>query len=917
MKINGTLVFDASSASEIQNLRIQKVAALPTHAGAADQGRLVHLTTTNVVYVGDASGWVALATGGNAAALQTEVDAIETSLGSIVNSSGVWQTGQVSGPGNVSTATSLTALLQALADYANANNTLAELDDVTLAGLTDGDYLRYDNGTGKWVNFAKSGILADLGLTATAAELNELHSAGAVQADFIKLHAVTASADELNVLDGIPTSLTATELGFVDGVTSSIQTQLDNKQPLDAGLTALAAFNTNGILVQTADNTFAGRTLVAPVAGVAIADPSGVAGNPTFSLTNDLAALEGLAGTGFAVRTGADTWTERALVSGSATRVVITNGDGVSAAPTIDLATVADSGTGTFLKLAKDGYGRVTGTTAVLLSDIEALAETTYVHTAGDTMETGAILTFTGAGSKVVLPNLPVADTDAANKAYVDSISAGLSWKQAVRAASTGNLTLASTTTVDGVSLVSGDRVLVKAQTAAAENGIYTFNGTGLVRATDMDAAAEFAGATVFVTEGTTNGDSGWTQTAEVVTVGTSSVVFAQFSGSSTYTWGVGLISSGNTVNINVGAGITELPSDEVGIDLYDSATGALILTSDGTTRVTTSPSQLYLKLDSAATGGLGQSAAGLFIKPAGVTNTHLVNSTITLDADDANSGSIALGGTLLIAGDSTSGVATSLVGNSFKIVVGDAAYAQKGVASFDTNDFTVASGAVSIKAGGVDNAQLAFSSITVTGTTGSDAVALGESFAIVGGSASITTVSDTNSVTISVADASDSVKGLASFDSNHFSVTAGAVSLAASLDDLTNVSTADGAATGDLLTKSAGDWVPVSRATMMGTVVLGDLQDVGSATPTSTYALVGDGSAWQAKKIFHVEDVAVAATSWTVTHNLGTKYCNVTVVDNTDNVVIPQSIVFNSTTGLTVTFNTAVAGKVVVMGVA
>jgi hypothetical protein len=924
MKINGSLVFDASSASEITNLRVEKLGSLPTHAGAADAGRLVYISTNTTLYKGTASAWEALATGGNAFS-QVEGDAIETALGAGITSEGVFNAAGFTNTDALTSPTSFTNAIQQIANYAQANDSLFELNDVTLssggAALSPAGpkFLFHGTGAGQWVDHTL--VLADVSdVTTTVAELNELHTGGAVLADFVKLHAVTSSAVELNKLTGA--TLSTTELNYVTGVTSAIQTQLNGKQGLDAGLTALAVFNTNGIIVQTADNAYAGRTTVAPAAGVTITNPDGVAGDITFALADDLAGLEGLAGTGFAVRTGTSAWTNRALVSGSSARVVITNGDGVAAAPTIDLATVTNSASGTFLKLATDGYGRVTGTTAVLLTDIEAIAETTYVHAAGDTMDSGAVLTFTGVGSKLILPNLPTADTDAANKAYVDSIAAGLSWKTAVRVASTGNLDLTggSLTAIDGVNLANGDRILVKNQTLPAQNGIYVYSSTGnlATRATDMDLAAEFAGATVFVTEGTANADSGWTQTAEVVAVGTTAVAFAQFSGSSTYNWGVGLVASGNTVNINVGAGITELPSDEVGIDLFDSATGALILTSNGTNRLTSSPSQLYLMLDSGATGGLGQSAAGLFIKPAGVTNTQLVNSTLTLDGDGVGTGSVALGSTLSVFGDTTSGVITALSGSTFTVSAEIASTTQRGTAKFATADFAVdVAGEVTIKAAGVDNAQLVNSTITVTGTTGSDAVALGESFSIVGGSAPITTVSAANSVTISVADADVSTKGLASFNSAHFSVSSGAVSLLATLDDLDNVSSADLAATGTLLTKSAGDWVPVSRVDVAGSVNLGDLQDVGSAAPTATYALIGDGSAWQAKKIFHVDTISAAATSWVVTHNLGTKYCNVTIVDATDNVVIPQSIVFDSTTQLTVTFNTAITGKAVVMGVA
>lgn len=92
---------------------------------------------------------------------------------------------------------------------------------------------------------------------------------------------VTSSAAELNVLDGI--TATVTELNYVDGVTSAIQTQIDGKQALDATLTALAAYNTNGILTQTAADTFAGRTITGTANQISVANGNGVSGNPTIS----------------------------------------------------------------------------------------------------------------------------------------------------------------------------------------------------------------------------------------------------------------------------------------------------------------------------------------------------------------------------------------------------------------------------------------------------------------------------------------------------------------------------------------------------------------------------------------------------------------------------------------------------------
>ena len=106
---------------------------------------------------------------------------------------------------------------------------------------------------------------------------------------------------------------------------------------LDATLVSLAAFNTNGLLTQTAADTFTGRTLQAPAAGFSITNPAGIAGDPTFTLTNDLSAVEGLSGTGFGARTGTDAWSVRTLTAPAA-GLSITNPAGVAGDPTFALA---------------------------------------------------------------------------------------------------------------------------------------------------------------------------------------------------------------------------------------------------------------------------------------------------------------------------------------------------------------------------------------------------------------------------------------------------------------------------------------------------------------------------------------------------------------------------------------------------
>jgi hypothetical protein len=163
----------------------------------------------------------------------------------------------------------------------------------------------------------------------------------------------------------------------------------------------------------------------------------------------------------------------------------------------------------------------------------------------------------------------PTAAQDAATRNYVDtrvdSLSQGLDVKASVRAATTANITLSGTQTIDGVALSAGDRVLVKNQTTASANGIYVVAAGAWSRSTDADANADVtSGMFTFVEEGTANANSGWILITDgTIALGTTALSFEQFSGAGQITAGNGLSKSGNiltvvsanTDNITVGAG--------------------------------------------------------------------------------------------------------------------------------------------------------------------------------------------------------------------------------------------------------------------------------------------------------------------------------------------------------------------------
>jgi hypothetical protein len=160
--------------------------------------------------------------------------------------------------------------------------------------------------------------------------------------------------------------------------------------------------------------------------------------------------------------------------------------------------------------------------------------------------------------NKITGLGTPTDGTDAATKAYVDSAAQGIDWKASVRAATTANVTLASDLengdVLDGVTLATGDRVLVKDQSTGSQNGIYVVKASGAPdRSTDADEGAEVtANFAVFVEQGTVNADSGFTLTNNgAVTIGTTALVFTQFTGLGQIVAGTGLDKTGNTLDID------------------------------------------------------------------------------------------------------------------------------------------------------------------------------------------------------------------------------------------------------------------------------------------------------------------------------------------------------------------------------
>jgi len=270
----------------------------------------------------------------------------------------------------------------------------------------------------------------------------------------------------------------------------------------------------------------------------------------------------------------------------------------------------------------------------------------------------GALVPSTGVFSSGQVNATPVGNTDIANKQYVDAVAAGLSWKQPVAVATLANITLSGLQTIDGYTTLAGDRVLVKNQSNAANNGIYIASATAWSRSADMDAWAEFVGAICFVSYGAVQMSSAWYCSAQPGgTLGVTAVNWSNFSVAAVYTAGTGLTLAAYQFSIT-NTGVTA--------NTYGSASAVPVIAVNAQGQIT-SATTTTIAIANTQVSGLGtmstQAASAVAITGGSIDGTSVGLTTAS-----------TVSGTTITATTQFTGAGTGLTGTATSLSIGGTA---------------------------------------------------------------------------------------------------------------------------------------------------------------------------------------------------------------------------------------------------
>lgn len=403
-------------------------------------------------------------------------------------------------------------------------------------------------------------------------------------------------------------------------------------------------------------------TVAATSGNTAIAGTLGVTGAATLSST--LAVTSNATVGGTLGVTGATTLSNTLAVTGATTlssTLAVTGNTTVGG--TLGVTNNLAVNTNKFVVTASSGDTAIAGALTV-----GGTAGITGNTTVGGTLGVTGQATFSSiidmTSHKITNLAEPTADSDAATKYYVDAARSGLDIKNSVKAATTGPITLSNTQTIDGIALSVGDRVLVKDQATASQNGIYVVAAGAWSRAADADQPAELnPGTFVFVEQGTINDNTGFVVVSDsVITIGTDPINWTLFSSSGTLIAGAGLSKNGYTLEVNTANGL-EVVSDNV--QLAATVAGAGLTYTSGVLDVVGTANRLTVNANSIdiASTYVGQTS----IVTLGTVTTGTWQATVIDDAYISNTLTITGGsidGTPIGATTRSTGAFTTLAAN-------------------------------------------------------------------------------------------------------------------------------------------------------------------------------------------------------------------------------------------------------------
>jgi hypothetical protein len=478
-------------------------------------------------------------------------------------------------------------------------------------------------------------------------------------------------------------------------------------------------------------------TLVTPTLGVATATSINGLTISTTTGTLTIANAKTLTASNTLTLTGTD-GSSVAFGSGGTVAYVANKLSVFAATTSAELAGVISDETGSGALVFANSPTLVTPTLgAALATSITATSGNMTVNAAAGNNSVNLVPTGTGtvdvANKRITSVAEPTQATDAATKNYVDAVKTGLDPKDSVRVATTAALTVTysngssgvgatltnagtqAAITIDSIVLSSGDRVLVKDQASALQNGIYTVTTVGtastnwvLTRSTDADQNPEVTpGAFTFVEEGTNNGNNGFVCTATgTITIGTSNIPWVQFSGAGQVIAGDGLTKTGNTLNAVGTANRISISADA--IDIASTYVGQATITTLGT--ITTGTWQGTVV--NPTYGGTGVNNGSSTLTMAGSV-THAGAFTQTFTATANTSLTLPTSGTLATLAGTESLSNKTITASSFS---GTTITASGAVTLTSTTDATALGTAAVVLSGGLSVAKAMYVGTNITG---------------------------------------------------------------------------------------------------------------------------------------------------------------------------------------------------------